>query len=300
MPKPQSIAEFYQEKMNWMPANLQQDIGHFNVFRMEDCKPASPSMSYNRRDFYKISLLRGRFIYHYADRSLLAETGNLLFFNPQVPYAWEQLSEGQASGYFCIFRESFLTEMGRYALKDLPMFHPQGKPSYRLTPELEIEVERLFLKMLDEINSDYRGKYDLIRNYLMEMVHLVMKTEPSERLYQHRNANERIAAVFMELLERQFPIEAPGRVFRLRAAGDFATELSVHVNHLNRAVKETTGKTTTTHISERIVREAKALLRHTDWNVSEISYSLGFEEPSHFNNFFRKHTQLTPTGFRAV
>lgn len=300
MAKPQTIAEFYHEKINCIPDNLQQDIGHFNVFRMEDCQPASPSMSYNRRDFYKISLLRGKFIYHYADRSLLAEDGNLLFFNPQVPYAWEQLSKEPATGYFCIFRESFLTEMGRYALKDLPMFNPRGKPSYKLPPELEKEVERLFIKMLEEIGSDYRGKYDLIRNYLMEMLHLVMKMEPSEKLYQHRNANERITAVFMELLERQFPIEAPGRVFRLRAASDFAAELSVHVNHLNRAVRETTGKTTTAHIGERIVTEAKALLRHTDWNVAEISYSLGFEEPSHFNNFFRKHTQTTPTAFRVV
>ncbi|NML41949.1 AraC family transcriptional regulator [Chitinophaga sp. G-6-1-13] len=300
MAKAQTIAEFYQEKMNWIPENLQQDIGHFNVFRLEDFQPANPSMAYKCRDFYKISLLRGKFIYHYSDRSLLAEDGNLLFFNPQVPYAWEQLSKGQATGYFCIFRESFLTEMGRHALKDLPMFHPRGKPSYKLTTELEKEVERLFIKMLDEISSDYRGKYDLIRNYLMEMVHLVMKMEPSEKLYQHRNANERITAVFMELLERQFPIEAPGRLFRLRSASDFAAELSVHVNHLNRAVKETTGKTTTTHIGERIVTEAKALLRHTDWNVAEISYSLGFEEPSHFNNFFRKHTQMTPTGFRIV
>ena len=39
--------------------------------------------------------------------------------------------------------------------------------------------------------------------------------------------------------------------------------LNVHVNYLNRAVKEVTGKSTTTHITERIVSEAKALLQHT-------------------------------------
>jgi len=106
--------------------------------------------------------------------------------------------------------------------------------------------------------------------------------------------------VFTELLERQFPIEALTQRFSMRSANDFAQLLSVHVNHLNRAIRETTGKTTTDHIAERLLREAKVLLKQTDWNISEIGYCLGFEEPTHFNNFFKKQTQLTPTSFRNV
>ena len=70
--------------------------------------------------------------------------------------------------------------------------------------------------------------------------------------------------------------------------------LNVHANHLNRAVKEVTGKPTTTHISERIISEAKALLQHTDWNIAEIAYALGFEYPTYFNNFFKKITGTNP------
>jgi AraC family transcriptional activator of pobA len=76
--------------------------------------------------------------------------------------------------------------------------------------------------------------------------------------------------------------------------------LTIHVNHLNRALKETTQKTTSEIIAERILQEAKILLKHTDWNISEIAYSLGFEEPTHFNNFFKKNIQLTPRQFRTV
>jgi AraC-like DNA-binding protein len=74
----------------------------------------------------------------------------------------------------------------------------------------------------------------------------------------------------------------------------------VHVNHLNHAIRETTGKTTTEHIQERMTAEAKVLLRHTDWNISEISDSLGFREPAHFNNFFKKQTSFTPKQFRVL
>jgi AraC-like DNA-binding protein len=71
------------------------------------------------------------------------------------------------------------------------------------------------------------------------------------------------------------------------------------VNHLNKVLKENMGKTTTDIISSRIIQEAKILLKQTDWNISEIAYSLGFEEVAHFSNFFRKQTSLAPVVFRA-
>ena len=106
--------------------------------------------------------------------------------------------------------------------------------------------------------------------------------------------------MFTELLERQFPIESPARRLGLHSASDFAQQLAVHVNHLNRCVRDTTGKTTTAHIAERLASEARALLRHTDWNVAEVGYSLGFDEPAHFNYFFKKQTGQTPSAFRQV
>jgi len=63
--------------------------------------------------------------------------------------------------------------------------------------------------------------------------------------------------------------------------------LNVHVNHLNRAIKETTDKTTSQIIAERILQESKILLKHSSWTVSEIAYALGYHEVTHFNNFFK-------------
>jgi AraC-like DNA-binding protein len=86
----------------------------------------------------------------------------------------------------------------------------------------------------------------------------------------------------------------------LRSASDFAKQLNIHVNHLNRAIKETTDKTTSQIIAERVLLEAKTLLKHSSWNVSEISNALGFTEATHFNNFFKKHSTLSPLKFRKV
>jgi len=116
---------------------------------------------------------------------------------------------------------------------------------------------------------------------------------------QTSKSMQRIAAVFLELLEQQFPIEGPHPI-RMRYPSQFANQLNIHVNHLNRVIKTTLNKTTTQVISERILQEAKHLLLNTTWSVAEISNALGFSEPTHFTNFFRKYTHLNPTKFRAA
>ena len=152
--------------------------------------------------------------------------------------------------------------------------------------------------MQQEMHSDYRFKYDLIRNYVLELIHYGQKLQPLDEQNSSHNASARVTSLFIELLERQFPIESPNQKLNLRTAKDFAERLSVHVNHLNKVLKESIGKTTTEVIGNRIVQEAKYLLKQTNWNVSEIAYSLGFEEVAHFSNFFKKHTQLTPLAYR--
>ena len=117
---------------------------------------------------------------------------------------------------------------------------------------------------------------------------------------QSINASQRIVTLFLELLERQFPIDDTHQRIKLRSASEFAKQLNVHVNHLNRSAKEMTEKTTSQLIGERILQEAKILLKRSNWTVSDISYALGFKEITHFNNFFKKHVKLSPLKFRNV
>lgn len=294
----ETLADFYERKFDLKFDGINADLGHFNVFRLEECNaPGRPPIQYSRRDFYKIALMRGKHLYHYGDKTLEVSDSTLMFFNPEVPYTFEPLTE-DATGYFCIFKDAFFAEYIRGSLKELPMYSPNGKPAYLLTQQQDDAFAHIFLKMIEELKSDYAFKFDLIRNYIMEMIHGALKLQPSETLYKHADANSRIAAVFTELLERQFPIESRSQQFKLRSAKDFAEKLNVHTNHLNRAIKKATGKTTTSHIADRLITEAIALLKHTNWNISEISYTLGFEDPAHFNNFFKKQTSQTPRTYR--
>ncbi|TLV03259.1 helix-turn-helix domain-containing protein [Dyadobacter luticola] len=301
MQKSTTVPEFYKEISQLIPEPVQKEIGHFNLFKTEDLFRAGKAkgMPYNRRAYYKISLILGRNRAEYADKVIDIEHNALLFATPLIPYNYEPLDD-QQSGVFCIFSEDFLTQDNSgVKLKDLPVFKPGGTPVFTLDQAQIEETRHIFDKMFREINSDYAYKYDLLRNYVIELIHFGQKLQPATSLFTETNAYKRVSSLFIELLERQFPIEPPHQKLNFRSAKDFADQLSIHVNYLNKVLKEITGKTTTELITDRIIKESKILLKHTDWNVSEIAYSLGFEEASHFNNLFKKHTSLSPRAFRV-
>lgn len=268
----------------------------FNVWQIEG--DSHVTRRYSRKDFYKICLTTGKSIIHYADKSFETEGTVLFFGNPHIPYSWETLSTTYV-GYTCLFSEDFLKLSERSeSLQQSPFFKVGGTPILKITETQRDFLGTIFRKMMEEQQTDYTFKDDLIRNYINLIIHEALKLQPSENFDQHKNASFRISSVFLELLERQFPIETTDRPLSLRTAQDYAKVLAIHVNYLNRAVKEVTGKSTSTHISERIASEARALLQHTDWNIAGIAYALGFEYPTYFNNFFKKMTGTNPTAFR--
>jgi len=277
------------------------DIGHFNVFSIAElfkqCKNKR-SMPYNRRTYYKISLIKGKNLAEYADRVVEVKDYAVLFATPKIPYRYTPLDDEQA-GHFCVFTQDFIPKSkSGLVIDDMAIFKPGGDFIFQISASQFLQMEQVFLKMHEEIGSDYPFKYDLLRNYVIELLHYGQKLQPVSIVENNHNASTRISTLFIELLERQFPIESSSQVLQLRTAAEYADALRIHVNHLNKVLKEVTGKTTTEIIASRINQEAKVLLKQTTWNVSEIAYSLGFEEVAHFSNFFKKQSHLSPLAFR--
>lgn len=277
--------------------NSELKLKGFNVFQIES--DGAATRIYSRKDFYKICLTTGKSIIHYADRSFEQEGSILFFGNPHIPYSWETLSTTYI-GYTVLFSEAFFKASDRTeSLQHSPLFKIGGTPILKINDQQREFLNTIFQKMIEEQKGDYAYKDDLMRNYINLIIHEALKLQPSEHYDQHKNAASRLTSVFLELLERQFPIESADAPLQLKTAQDYAARLNVHVNYLNRAVKEITGKPTTAHISERITSEAKALLQHTNWNIADIAYALGFDYPTYFNNFFKRQTGTNPKALRA-
>jgi AraC-like DNA-binding protein len=85
-----------------------------------------------------------------------------------------------------------------------------------------------------------------------------------------------------------------------RSLTDYAQLLNITPKHLTKSVKKATGKTPSELITDKLVLEAKVLLKNTSLSVSEIAYQLNFEDPTYFNRFFKKQTSQTPSLFRKM
>ena len=255
--------------------------------------------SFNRRDFYKISLvLSGSSRLTYADKEIEISKPALVFTSPTIAYSWEALDDDK-SGYFCVFTPKFLEINSPVEnLQESRLYKAGGSPVYFLDKAQVKHLTGMFLSIIKEADNEYIYKFELICNYVNLILHEAMKMQPAVADAHAPNAAYRITKTFFNLLESQFPVDSPAVPVKYKKAGDYADALSVHVNHLNAAVHDITGKSTTAHLNERIIVEAKSLLLHTNWNISEIAFSLGFEYPTYFNNFFKKNTGTFPKAIR--
>ncbi|MBC3794634.1 helix-turn-helix domain-containing protein [Spirosoma utsteinense] len=284
-----------------LPSEIRAEVGHFNVFELDDVAPtarSAPAASFPCRTYYKISLLTGNSRAEYPDEAVDISRPTLLFSTPKTPSFW--LPQGPQTARFCVFTAEFLqpTRSG-VMLDELPIFKSEGYPVFALSDKVHTRVQTIFDQMKAEIASDYAYKYDLLRTYALELIHLGQKLQVAKTPHPSPGASARLTALFVELLERQFPLKTPHQHLRLRSAKEYADQLSVHVNYLNKVVKETTGLTTTELIAGRIVQEAKALLTQTDWTIAELSDSLGFADVAHFAKFFKRETAFAPGAFRS-
>ncbi len=293
----EKLQEFYHiPENNHLLSSGNNAVGHFNVFPRWHCKAVK---AYLRRDFYRVVLVVGTGILRYADKTVEIDRPALFLANEMIPYSWESMSEKQ-DGWVCVFTENFLENVGQYHVNQIfPILNKEEIPVYFLSEQELQELSSLFDKMVAEMNSDYIHKYSLLQSYLQTLLHVIQKLDTNNSFSEQTvDAAHRTAYRFLELLEQQLPIQSPETPLSLKSPKDYAQMLSIHINHLNYSVKKVTGKTSTALIADRIVQEAKSLLQNTDWSIAEIAEALGFEYPSHFTGFFRKHTHQSPKMLR--
>ena len=292
------LQEFYNHSS--LPIEVPYNsIGHFNIIRVEDLQLSeNKPVSFTRRSYFKVSLVSGHSRIHYADQTIEVTESALVFTNPMIPYFWEPIGSIQ-TGLICIFTEDFF--VGTTSIANYPIFHSPAQGVVGLTADQAVFFQNIFVKMQLELNGNYAFKYDLLRSLLISLTHEAQKLKPalgSSTLGS--NASERTTQLFHELLERQFPIELLGQRVKLDTPTAFAGQLNIHVNHLNKALKEITGSTTSSLIAARFMQEAKILLKGTVWPVNDIAWSLGFDEPNHFSAFFKRVVSMTPKQYRQA
>lgn len=300
--KIESLQEFYRRTNQPIPFDLESEqsaAAHFNVKYSTTIARKTP---YNRRDYFKICLSEGRkdgtSILRYHNQEIALDNPCLIFTNPSVPASIENRCSS-INRYYCLFNNRFIEGAIRPDIQySCPLFNPTLHPVIKLNLEEQSRLTTYFEQMQRLLATDYPYKWEMIRSLLLLLIHEGIRLQQVQ-LSRPTLINDRVVNGFFNLLNQQFPIVSAEHGLKLLTPADFAKQLHIHVNHLNSMVKKHTGKTTRALINERVIAEAKTLLHHTDWNVSEIAYALGFEYPSHFNKYFRQATAFSPMDYRA-
>jgi AraC family transcriptional activator of pobA len=85
MPEFVELKTFYKNLKN-ASEPVPNEIGNFNIFKVEDLLlPKHKSVTYSRRNFYKVSLVTGHSKIHYADQCIEILDSVLVFTNPMIP-----------------------------------------------------------------------------------------------------------------------------------------------------------------------------------------------------------------------
>lgn len=117
-----------------------------------------------------------------------------------------------------------------------------------------------------------------------------MPDDNSEMTATEALAKSNLVIAFRTLVEQHF-------AERLKV-GDYARLLGVTPRTLLRACQAMTGQKVVAVIHDRLMLEATRLLRHSNQSISEISYSLGFEDAGYFSRFIKTHAGHCPIEVR--
>jgi AraC family transcriptional regulator, transcriptional activator of pobA len=107
-----------------------------------------------------------------------------------------------------------------------------------------------------------------------------------------RTAAARLVAAYTDLVERDYRSG--------RGVADFARDLGVTPTHLTRCCKITCNRSALSLLNDRIIYEARVLLRETSDPVQDIARRLGFTSAAYFTRSFQARAGITPSGFRKA
>ncbi|WP_074410286.1 helix-turn-helix domain-containing protein [Aquimarina megaterium] len=197
-------------------------------------------------------------------------------------------------GFILLFTKDYFDKQ----LKNLPkdtvkrLFIPQ-----LFTPVVQVKENSNINRYIELTYNEYHiEKNDFNKNAIIDALHTIIlskaeQIKKDQTSYLKESDKLLLFLKFKTLLEEEYA--------KNRKADSYAQKLNITYKHLNVICKEITNKTIKNFISEFIILEAKRKLINSSIKSTELSFLMGFEEPSNFVKFFKKHTGLTPNNFKS-
>ena len=278
---------------------FQQD----NQFSMDDLLELHQEIPYKsevfRTNYYSFIFVKsGKGNYTTDNQTFKYDSKTIYFTNPGHLKAFEfdELEEG----YLITFSEEFLRKNTHHNIFDtFPYLLSETVPPQKPDADSFQEIEAIYLQIFREYKSDSTYKNGIIGSLLTALL-LKIKALFWHNYQPLKEGSEQSVIVkqFKEDLEENFKHVLEAGAEHLLQAQDYARKQNLNASYFSQVIKSKTGKSPSQWIAEKTISLAKTLLKHSQQSIKEIAYTLGFAETAHFSNFFKKHTQVSPSQYR--
>jgi len=202
-------------------------------------------------------------------------------------------------GILIHFNERFLVQKDNevdFFLKCALFNNPYQQPSccigYGIEPILDEYIQQIKRELKNE--ADF-GQTELLRNYLKAFL-IQVQRKKNEFAKTDGKASFLVDEKKVQLI--RFVNLVDENYKKGLTVAEYAKLMLISPRTLSDLTSQILNKTPSLMIQERIILEAQRLLLHSDLNVNQIGYRLGFDDPSYFVKYFKKHTSISPTDFR--
>ncbi len=225
-----------------------------------------------------------------------------VFFNsPYQVITWNILPDWK--GWYIIFSREFISMNPGWGnfIVDYPFFRLDKYVAFNLPEDVHLEADGYYKKIFQEYHSSNIDKFTFIQAFTQLLLNTARRYFGQMDIENYSTENARTADIilvskFQSLIETLSSKEEFDA--QVRQPSFYANQLNIHPNYLNAVVKRITDKTASQLIQQHLTSFAKSLLKQTGLSIKEVAYRLHFNEPTHFNAFFKKHTQFTPQQYR--
>jgi len=271
---------------------------YFNITTLKSISAKSDKKTFDfqkshRVKYYKILIITNGIGYHNIDFKKYNFSTGIFIFTAKNQVQSYDFKPGN-DGYIISFSESYLKETinQKENLSNtwLYNFH-YNKP----TIQVVAKEQEYFTILTERIFKEYNKKDGVVDNEIIQaLLNLLLlnseRIKKKELLCSSNLDYCNIFFNFKNLVEAQYS--------KTRNATYYANELKISYKHLNNVCKQFINKTAKQFIDNFIILEAKRCLLSSNMSVKEITKTTGFDEPTNFIKYFKKHTKLSPVQFR--
>lgn len=247
----------------------------------------------HRANFYHIIWFQNGSPTHLVDfNPIQIKSNTLLFLNKDIVQRFD--NKIKFSGKAILFTDDFFCKTLNDAtfLRGTVLFNDLFSVSQiQLNNQSKIFEDLLQLMTNELQNPKDNSQADILKNLLHNFLLQADRERRKQDFTEIKKSIERdYVLLFKDFLEKNYKNQ--------KQVNYYAKLIIISEKRLNLATSKILGKSPKEIIDYRVMLEAKRLLAHTNESVKEIAFDLGFEEPTNFIKFFKKHSLITPIEFR--